>query len=206
MEVLMPIITISRQFGAGGTTLARLVANRLGYKLVYDEIVDTLAQKANISIEGVISFESEGIDVFDPEAGFFSPKRFIDHIFDSKRKYMDGQTYVQLLKEIIPGIVSKGDMIVLGRGAQFILKDHPGAIHVLCVADLPDRIGFMQQRYNLSAADAEAAVLRQSKRRAKLMKLFHHEDYDQPFNYDMVLNMSKIDMDTAVALVIKLAE
>ncbi|MDX9787039.1 MAG: cytidylate kinase-like family protein [Desulfobacterales bacterium] len=201
----MPVITVSRQFGSGGHTLAQVVAEKLGYKFVYEEIIDSMAEQAKISTESIKAFESEGIDGLK-NSGRLSPKRFIDHIFDSQRKYMDGPTYVRLLNEIIPRLAEKDNTIILGRGAQFILKNRPNTLHILCVADQEDRNRFMQKRYDLSASAAADAVNRQSKRRMKLLKLFHHEDYDQPYYYDLVLNLSKLSMDQAVNLVIRLVE
>jgi cytidylate kinase len=201
----MPVITISRQFGAGGKTLAQLVANKLGYKLIYEELIEALAERAKVSVEGVRSFESEGLDVLSQGAGFFSPKRFIERIFDTKRTYMDGETYVRLLRGIIPDMVKVENAILLGRGTQFILKSHPKTLHILCIAEHKDRIRFMREEYDLSASDAEAAVNRQRKRRINLMRLFHQKDYNAPQHYDLVLNMSKLGMDQAVDLVARLA-
>jgi cytidylate kinase len=201
----MPVITISRQFGAGGKTLAQLVANKLRYKLIYEELIEALAERAKVSVEGVKSFESEGLDILSQGAGFFSPKRFIDRVFDVSRKYMDGKTYVRLLSRIIPDLVKVDNAILLGRGAQFILKSHPNSIHVLCIADHKDRIRFMGEQYDLSVADAEMAVNRQRKRRQQLMRLFHQKDYNAPQHYDLVLNLSKLTLDQAAGLVIRLA-
>ena len=105
------------------------------------------------------------------------------------------------MNEIIPQIAEKGNMVILGRGAQFILKDRKDACHVLLVADESDRIRFMRDAYQLSHEQARQAVAKQGKRRMKLMKLFHSEGYDLPEHYDLVLNMSKIDMDHAVELI-----
>lgn len=201
----MPVVTISRQFGSGGYTLAQIVAERLGYKFLYEEIIDSIAEQAKVSIEAVKAFESEGLDGLNI-FGRPSSKRFMDHIFDSQRKYMDGPTYVRLLKEIIPRLAEKDNVVILGRGAQFILKDRPNTMHVLCVADKEDRNRFMQKRYDLAGAAAADAVTRQSKRRMKLLKLFHHEDFDLPHYYDLVLNLSKLSMDQAVNLVVRLVE
>ena len=92
-------------------------------------------------------------------------------------------------------------MIILGRGAQFILNDYQDTTHVLLVAEEKDRIKFIQDHYDLAYDQAREAVIKQGKRRLKLMKLFHSEDYDLPVHYDLVLNMSKMEMDRAVELV-----
>jgi len=201
----MSVITISRQFGAGGKTLAQRVAEKTGFKIAHEEIIEQMASMANVSTKGIQAFETEADGFIDKDTGLLAPKRFLDHIFDPGKKYMDGTQYIQLLHAIIPAIADRGEIIILGRGAQFILKGRPDAHHVLMIADKQDRISFMQKNYSLSAPDAERAVAQQSKRRVKLMKLFHHESYDAPWNYDLVINMSKIDMNSAVDLVCALA-
>lgn len=200
----MAVITISRQFGAGGKTLANQVARKLGYEIAHEEIIEQLAEMAQITTEGVRTYEVEDLDDLQSGASFLAPKQFIDRIFDSSKKYMDGKRYVELLNQIIPQIAKKGNAIILGRGAQFILIDHPGAFHVLLIADIDDRVKFMQDAYDIPRAEAQNSVTKQGVRRRKLMKLFHSDDYDQPVHYDMVLNMSKVDIDLAVEMICSL--
>lgn len=197
----MAVITISRQFGAGGKTLAQKLAKSLNYTIVHDEIIEKLAQKFKLTPDGVRAYETEVHQDLAPDSDLLSPKRFLDYIIDPHKKYMDAKEYESLLKKIIPDIAEKDKVIILGRGSQFILKDRPHTCHLLLVASLADRIRFVQEKYNLSPSDAEKIVNRQSKRRMKLMKVFHHEDFDQPLHYDLVLNMSKLDMDAAVETV-----
>ncbi len=202
----MAVITISRQFGAGGKTLAQMVAEKLGYRLAHDEIIEALAQKANLSPKGIRAYETEVHQDLTPDSDLLSPKRFLDHIIDPHKKYLEGKQYETLLNQILPTIAEKNDVIILGRGAQFILKNHTNTHHVLLVASLGDRIRFIQDKYNLSAMDAEKIVNQQGKRRMKLMKVFHHDDFDQPIHYDLVLNMSKIDMNMGMEMICAMVE
>ncbi len=197
----MAVITISRQFGAGGKTLAQKAAEKLGYRLAHNEIIEQLAEKANVSTKGVRAYETEVHQDLTPNSELLSPKRFLDYLIDPHKKYMEGKQYETLLNQIIPAIAEKDNVIILGRGAQFILKKHPNTHHVLLVASLGDRIRFIQNKYNLSALDAEKIVNQQSKRRMKLMKIFHHDDFDQPIHYDLVLNMSKMDVDMGMEMI-----
>jgi cytidylate kinase len=197
----MAILTISRQFGAGGKTLAQLVSKALDYPLADEEIIEKLAETAQTSPSDIRRFEAEADARQQQAHATAAPKHFIERIFDTKRTYMDGQRYVQLLREIIPQIAQQGNVIILGRGAQFILKDSGDDTHVLLVAEEADRVRFIQEHYGLDAHQARQAVIKQDKRRLKLMKLFNREDYDQPLHYDLVLNMSKTRMETAVELV-----
>ena len=197
----MSVITISRQFGAGGKTLAMRLAEKLDYSVAHEQIIEKMAKMVELTQEGVRIFETEFDFSSGGDVANLAPKSFIRRIFDSQRKYMDAQRYAELLRQIVPQIVETGDMIVLGRGAQFILKDRKDTYHILLVADESDRIRFMQESYRLSHEQARQAVAKQGKRRAKLMKLFHSEGYDLPEHYDLVLNMSKIRLDHAVELV-----
>jgi cytidylate kinase len=201
----MAVITISRQFGAGGKTLALKVAENLHYAVAHEQIIEKMAEMAEITPEGVRIFEAETDYGSSEDVARLAPKTFVSRIFDPQRKYMDAQQYARLLNDIVPQIAEKGNMVILGRGAQFILKDRKDTYHVLLVADETDRIRFMRDTYQLSHEQARQAVAKQGKRRMKLMKLFHSEGYDLPEHYDLVLNMSKIDMDHAVELICALA-
>lgn len=198
----MAVITISRQFGAGGKTLADKLAARLAYDVAHEEIIERLAQSADLSPEGIRSFEVEDIDDIHnlPSGGF------IRRLFEATPRYMEGQLYVKLLNTIIPQMADKGNLVILGRGAQFILKDLKETYHVLLLAEEADRIEFLRNRYELSSEEARQLMVSQGKRRLKLMKLFHSDDFDQPTHYDLVLNMSKMRIDTAVELICALVE
>ncbi|MFZ0131180.1 MAG: cytidylate kinase-like family protein [Desulfobacterales bacterium] len=193
----MPVITISRQFGAGGKTLADQLATRLGYDVATEDIIEKLAQSTQLSNDSIRSFEGE-------ENGKLrspSPAGFIRRILDKPRNIMDEQQYARLLHQIIPRIADGDNVIILGRGAQFILKDRKNVVHILLLAAEADRISFMQEHYDLAPDDARQAVIKKGKRRLKLMRLFDSADYDQPVHYDLVLNMSKLSLERALDLI-----
>lgn len=198
----MPVITISRQFGAGGKTLTDQLADRLGYEVASEEIIDKLAQSTKLSADSIRSFEVE-------ESGKFQvtpPTGFIRRIFNPSKNFMDDQQYVKLLYRLIPQVADRGNIIILGRGAQFILQDRKDVVHILLLADEADRVKFLQAHYDLTPDEARQAVIKQDKRRSKLMKLFNSADYNQPVHYDLVLNMSKLNLDCAVDLICPLID
>jgi len=79
-------------------------------------------------------------------------------------------------------------------------------VHILLLADEADRVKFMQKHYDLTRDEARQALIKQGKRRLKLMKLFNSADYDQPVHCDQVLNRSKLNLDRAVDLICALVE
>jgi cytidylate kinase len=201
----MAVITISRQFGAGGLTLAEKVAFRLNYRFAHEEVIEKLMEKARIVHEHVHDFESEDM-LGSVQLRQNFKQRFIDRIFDPGRTSMEDTTYIQLLRTIIPEIADPGNVVFLGRGAQFILKNRPDTHHVLLVADQDFRIRFMQEHYNLSLEKAKASLEKQDQRRDRLMRHFiRNSDYDHPLHYEVILNMSQIPIEVAVQAVCDLA-
>ena len=205
----MSIITIARQFGAGGKTLGTMVADRLGYTLVDEEVVELIAKEANISPEWVDSVAREtGSEKFVKRMLFkLGPfrKGYVDRAIETDSEYFDGNLYISLLHKILPRIASQDNVIIIGRGGQYILADYPNAYHFLLVADAEYRIKFMMDHYHLDRKQAQVVVNKQSKRRLHLYRYFARTDYDQPSHYHLVFNMRKVSMESAVQAVCKLA-
>lgn len=200
----MSVVTISRQFGAGGRTLGRLVAGQLGYDFVDEEIIQMVAKKARVSTNWVESIEKEAGGRLLKYMTRIVPRSFIDMVLDDQRGYIDEEIYVDLLHQIINRLADEGNVVIIGRGSQYILRDRDDAYHVLLVADKPDRVKFMETHYDLSPKEANLIVNRQDRRRVNLYRKFGKEDYDQPFLYHIVINSSKQDLDVAARLVKKL--
>lgn len=203
----MAVITIARQFGAGGKTLGRKVADKLGYSLVDEDLIEQVATKAHVSADWVKSLERDAGGNLHRWSTMLNPLRkgYVERI-TTKRGYIDGYLYVEILHDIINRISGEGDVVILGRGGQYILKDEPAAYHFLLVAEEEDRIRFMQESYELSRMYATQLVTRQGKVRANLYKYFDKMDYDSPDLYHLVLNMSRISMDQAIDAMVGIVE
>ena len=200
----MAIITISRQFGAGGRTLGNRVAERLGYAFVDEEIIQMVAKRAKVSTNWVESIEKEAGGRLLKYITKVVPKSFIDLILDDQRGYIDEEIYVDLLHQIINRLADEGNTVIIGRGSQYILRDRENVYHILLVAQKEDRIKFMEDNYDLSPKEAALQVSRQDKRRTNLYRKFGKEDYDQPQLYHLVIDTSKQDLKKATDLVCKL--
>lgn len=200
----MAVLTISRQFGAGGITLGKMVSEKLGYHFYDEEIIQLVAKKAKVSKHWVESMEKEAGGKFQRLISGLVSKSLIERILDDQRGYIDEDIYVDLLHTVIRKIADEGEAVIIGRGSQYILKDHKDASHVLLVADKEHRIKFIEERYKLSTDKATRVVSTEEKKRTVLYRKFGKEDYDQPAHYHMVLNMNKTDLQTAVKLMCRL--
>lgn len=200
----MAVITISRQFGAGGKTVGKMVADRLGYTFADDDIIQMVAEAANVSPHWVESIEKEAGGKLSRVVSSMVSKRLVDRILKDERGYMDERLYLDYLVVIIAQIAEEGNAVILGRGSQYILHDHPDAYHVLLVSDLKSRVKFMMERYDFSQSQAAQIVNREDKRQLNLYRKIGKTDYDNPALYHLVVNMAKMDLQTAVRLILNL--
>ena len=199
----MPVITISRRFGAGGKTLGKRLADTLGYYYADEDIIDRAVVEISVSLNGKKIFETEPSD---------KVKRFISKLnpfgtslmelpLSDKERYIDGFKYVELLNLIIPTIAKDGNAVIVGRGGQYILHGFDNTYHLLLIAEEEDRIKFIENYYRVSREKTIKILKRMTKRRANLYSYFGEKNYDDPKLYDLILNMSKFSIDKAEKLI-----
>lgn len=202
----MAVMTISRQFGAGGRTLGKMVAEKLGYGFYDNELIQMVAEKAKVSKTWVESMEKEAGGAFQRFITGLVSKSLVDRILSGERGYMDEEIYVDMLHKVITKIADDDNAVIIGRGGQYVLQGHEGVYHILLVSALEDRINFMEKHYNMSYKQAHQTVTADDRRRANLYKKFGQQDYEKPGLYHVILNMSLFDLDKACNLLIKLVK
>ena len=202
----MAVITISRQFGAGGKTVGRRVSEALGYTFVDEDIIQMIAEKAKVSAGWVESVEKEAGGRLSRIVTKMVSKSLVDRILKDDYGYIDEQIYIDYLVVIIAQMAEEDNVLFLDRGSQYILNDFPGAFHVLLINTLSNRVAFMMDRYNMTEQKAHQVVKNEEKRRVNLYRKIGKQDYDRPELYHLVLNMAKVDLDDAVAAIIGLAQ
>ncbi len=196
----MAVITVSRQFGAGGRTFGKMVSKELGYRFLDDVIIYEISKEAKVSKNWVKHLERDAGSKLSKFMSGLVARDYIKRVIGEKG-FIDEEIYVQLLNEVITKFAQEGDVVLLGRAGQYILKDYEDSYHIFLMADMPHRIQFMHQYYNMTDAEAEQAVIIGEKKRANFFKKFGKDDYDLPHLYDLVLNMSKLTMDEAIKLI-----
>ena len=196
----MAVITISRQFGAGGRTLGKLISEKLGYTFADTEIIQRIAELANVSQNFAESVEKEAGTRLSKVINSMVSMKWVDRILAGEHGYIDEQIYLDYLVLIIAQIAEEGNVVIIGRGSQYILDDHPDAFHILLIDELKNRIQFMMNNYNLPLNKASKIVNNEDIRRINLYKKLRKTNYDDPSLYDIVLNMSRCTISKAVRL------
>ncbi len=199
----MAVITISRQFGAGGKTLGKMVAKELGYTFADQQIIQKIAETANVSPHWVESIEKEAGTRLTKVIDYVVSMKWVDRVLKEERGYIDEEIYLDYLVVIISQVAEEGNAVIIGRGSQYILNDHPDARHILLVDEAENRMKFMMENYDLSRKEAEKIVAKEDKRRLSFYGKLGKADFDNPGLYHLVLNMARLNMEKALRLVLQ---
>ena len=184
----MSLITITAGIGAGEMAIARLVAEGLNLEL-YD---DQRLQEESIKM-GVTSAELESLEQKAP--GLFN--RLLSH---------KPEIYLDLLEAVVFEVARRGDGIVLGHGAQFILRDFGCALHVRIYASEFFRIQQLMDLQGLSREAAEKMMYKSDNERKGYLQFAFHMDWNDPALYDLIINRDKLGAESAANLIIGAAE
>jgi cytidylate kinase len=202
----MAVITISRQFGAGGKTIGQKVAEALGYTFIDEDIIQIIAEKAKVSPGWVESVEKEAGGRLSRIVTKMVSRPLIDKVLKEEYGYIDEQIYIDYLVVIIAQMAEEGNVVFLDRGSQYILNDFPDAFHILLINTFGNRVKFMMNRYDLNQQRATQIVKSEEKRRTNLYRKIGKQDFDQPELYHLVVNMARIDLDDAVQMILQLVK
>lgn len=197
----MAIVTIARLTGSGGDIIASKVAKGLGYDLVDNALISKVAEQAGVSMEHVKSldekYQSRAVEWL---INFITPS--IEKIMMEKDHQLNPEGYITYVRQIISGLADKGNMVIVGRGGQFILRERGNAFHVRLIADMDTRIFWLKQYYAISDAEAAERIRRSDTMRRNFIDRHFQSNWDDPLAYHMTLNTSRFDIDEASGIII----
>jgi len=193
------IITISRQFGSGGRTVGHLVAEKLGIPFYDKELVEH------------ISLESGFAPKFIEEHGEHSPgKSLLSYAFAPQGVpgIMNGLSTADFLWNIQCGVIlqlaEKGPCVIVGRNADYILKDRKDCLHVFIHADKEFRADRIVRLYGESEKSPMSRLQEKDKRRSVNYQHYTGRDWGDADNYDICLNTSTIGVEEAADIIVDL--
>jgi cytidylate kinase len=202
----MSVITISRQFGSHGDTVAQLLCDRLGYRYFDKNLMMGLAVQVGMEAEEVVDFS----DVK------YRARSLVERLFGNYAVPMaDPGTWAaaaeataqeeltaEQLKQLIRAAYTEGNVVVLGRGGQIVLQDQPDVLHVRLIAPLELRIRRHGERAGLTADAARGQVLKRDRASVDFVKRYYNADVADPALYDLIISTAKITPAAAAGLVI----
>ena len=193
------IITISREFGSGGRSVGRMVAEKLGIPFYDKELVDQVA------------LESGFAPKFVEEHGEHSPSGSIfSYAFAHQGVHgvMNGLSTADFLWNIqcsvILQLAEQGPCVIVGRNADYILKDRPDVLHAFIHANKEFRAERIVRLYGESEKSPMARLNEKDKRRKVNYQHYTGRNWGQAHNYDICLDSSKIGIEACTDILIKL--
>lgn len=204
----MSVITVSRQSGSEGNKIVRIVCNQLGCKYFDKHLMAQLAEEM-----GMNPTEVEDITASEHHISSFWEKAFsrisISPVAASWVLTNPYETKEEINVNQVSGFIlaayRQGDVVIVGRGSQVILRDKPDVLHVRIVAPLKRRIERWMEREHLSYDDAEKIAKERDHKHIHFVKTYFYEDIDNPDLYDLIINTEKLPLDKAADLIIDAA-
>ena len=226
----MPVITVSSQYGGGARDVSRLLARRLGLEYVdqtvlvdasrelgrtvsevaeRDERTDSLRTRLGHFLQRALERSAAG-GAIDPMLGAGNLELMLSQSYqelsDGGSGVVDDRAVLATTSEIIVSVARRGDVVIMGRGSQMILREMPGVTHVQLVADPQTAIERVSAWESLDAETAARRVEEFNKGRAEFHKKFWNIDVWSPVLYDLVINTTNLSYANATEAIAMVSE
>lgn len=194
-------ITISRQYGSGGGEIARLLAEKLGWRLVDHEVVVGVARELGVSQEEAEAHDERSESLITRLLAGMSlayPNEGTEIVPSPEAR---ATLYQQALRRVVETAADEGDVVIVGRGSQVVLSDRRDVFHARIVAPLEQRVVYVSRREGLSPQQARDRINRKDQDRNKSLQLRFHRHPDEASLYDLTVNTGVLTLGDAVELI-----
>ena len=187
------IITISREFGSGGRFIGEEVAKKLGFACYDKNIIGQIAEKSGLAPEYI----RESAEL-SPKKGLFAyafagrditGKSVEDLVYETQRK-------------VILELTEKESCVIIGRNADFILKDRDDVLNVFIYGDLPEKVERICRLYHVSEQEAVRMMTDIDKRRMTNYNFYTEQKWGKASNYTVCLNSSRIGYERCEEIIV----
>ena len=185
------VITISREYGSGGRYIGKLVAEKLGIQLYDKQFVEKLAEDTGLSEKYIEDNEQKRTFLEILNNGYYSGLNNSDDLFIKE-------------SELIGEVADKESCVIVGRCADFILKDKENVLKIFIDSSLQDKINRATEYYNLDKNKAQKEIKRINKLRENHYKYYTEREWKDPSNYDICINSDSLGIENAANLICEL--
>ena len=187
-------IAVSREAGALGHTVAAEVGYRLGWPVYDREILDKIGED--------MRRPPQHLQALDERPGSWL-EEFLAGL--TSQYSVSPDRYLKYLVGAVRGLGEIGQCVIVGRGANFILPAET-TLRVRLVASAEDRVRVVAQRLNLGPREAAAWAERAERQRGEFVRRAFRQDVAEPRHYDLVLNMSRLSVDEAADVIVRVLQ
>ncbi|HEY3282094.1 MAG TPA: cytidylate kinase-like family protein [Armatimonadota bacterium] len=199
------VVALSRQLGSGGSQVGQQIASRLGFRYADREILRQAAEALGTNEEELAGQEERICPLWERLLCVFSPAGpDAAYIPPPPGPPSDARIFTAE-SEIIRGIADREDCVIVGRGAGYVLRDHPGVVRVLLHAPVEFRIRRVMEVYGVATPDEARSMVEQSDRaREQFRKQMTGADGLRATNYHLCLDTSSIPLPEVTDLAVDL--
>jgi cytidylate kinase len=202
----MAIITFSRQYGSGGSEIAAMVAESLGWSLLDNDVVDAVAERLGVSPQEITEREERVPSLVERLASALTlgaPEMLPPP--DAAATPLTEERIVEVTRRVVEEAVARGPVVVVGRGAQAMLAEREDALHVFCYAPRAALVERAMQRLSVDRAEAERVVVETNNQRDQYVKR-HWGRARQAFEYyHLCVNTSWLGLGDSARWIARLA-
>lgn len=197
----MPVVTVSRMYGSGGSEVAQGIARRLGFSLLDDALVDAVAARLG-STRAEVQAHAERVPSL--------AERIADALTLGSQEVMAAtlsrslppteERVLEVTRRVIDEAVAQGPVVLVGRGAQQMLARRVDAVHVLCYAPTAALVERVMRREGLDAPSAERVVNETNQRRAQYTRRHWSRSWLGHENYHLCVNTAWLGIEASAEL------
>ena len=196
------LITISREYGAGGSDLARRVSAQLGWRLVDNQLLEEVARRSGMSTDQVTEREERGPTFVERVARALTAAT--PEVLGPSPAELPEQEEARLVRitEQVVAEAAQDHAVLVGRAAVAVVGHREGVLHVKVVGSAAYRTGVIAERLGISRDEAEKRIRDVDAHRARYHLQYYDRDWRDPHNYHLVLNTEWLGLERAAAIVI----
>lgn len=198
------VITVGREYGSGGREIGRLLAEKLGVKCYDKELIALAAKESGLSEELLKDNDEKPTNSFlyslvmDTYSMGYSTSSFIDMPMNQKVFMAQYDT--------IKNLAERESCVIVGRCADYALKDMPECVSVFIKASMEFKIDRIKELFDYSDAKAKDVILKTNKKRANYYNFYSNKHWADARGYDLCLDSSVLGIDNSVELILKYLE
>ena len=199
----MAIVTVSRQYGSGGSDVAARIATDLGWRLLDNALIDSVAEKLGTTVEEVEAREERVPSLVQrlADAMALGSPEMLTPIAEASLPPSD-EALLDVTRRVIAEAIASGPVVLVGRGAQSMLAERSDTLHVFCYAPKPALVARAMRRLNVGAAAAQKAVEETNRQREQFVRRNWNRSWSAHENYHLCVNTEWLGIEGAAALVV----
>lgn len=200
------VVTISQTLGSGGDQIGQMLAERLGLQYVDREVFERAANAAGVSVDNIVesdrvpSFLTRMIELlgrYPVAAELVGPTGDLPPM-----PTLSSDNYRGLIEDVIRGIADSDDAVIIGHGAQFVLKDYRSVLRVFVTAPIEARVARIMTLEDVDRVTAEKMAADNVNQRRTFYQEFYKANWNEAQHYDLCIRTDKLTFESAMEMIV----